>query len=103
MDHQLPVDHRHHVHMLCSVNRDVVDGGEQNPAFQILDRGSKRDATYFSFAIARIDNILGRHGPSWAKRPTLGVFSNALPELETSTRRARGRLIARYRQSTAKP
>ncbi len=35
--------------------------------------------------MARSDDILGRHGPSWAKRPELPVISNALPESDTST------------------
>ncbi len=48
----------------------------------------------------RFDDILGRHGPSWAKRPELPVISNALLEPVTSTA---GRADARFSPIGRKP
>jgi hypothetical protein len=53
----------------------------------------------------RFDDILGRHGPSWAKRPELPVISNALPEPATSTAEradARFRAIGNKRRNLEK-
>jgi hypothetical protein len=77
--------HRQHSHMSRAVNLDVVHRGEQDTAFQVLECGSEFDATWGRFTIACTGGILDRHGPSWAKRPTLPVISNALPEPATST------------------
>jgi hypothetical protein len=79
---------RQHPHMSRSVKLDVVHGREQDASFQVLERGPEFDATYSGLAIARIDGILGRHGPSWAKRPTFRVIANALACHEHRRRRA---------------
>jgi hypothetical protein len=62
-----------------SVKRDVVQGREQDASFQVLEGRPEFDATTCGgFAITRIDGILDRHGPSWAKRPAFRVIANAL-------------------------
>jgi hypothetical protein len=72
---RLWVLHRHPVDNSCSVDRDVGDRRQQDTTFQVLERTLEHNTALRGFKTARINSILDRHGPSWAKHATLSVFS----------------------------
>jgi hypothetical protein len=57
------------VHMSRPMGLEAVERRQEHTPFQVLEHGSELDAAQGGFATARSDEILGRHGPSWAKRP----------------------------------
>jgi hypothetical protein len=73
---------RHHANVTNVISGQVADAvmgpRQQKATFQVLDRCLEGNATPSRSTIGSIDNILCRHGPSWAKRPMLTVVSNAL-------------------------
>lgn len=62
---------RHHVHMRRGMNLGMVHRRQQQAILQALKSGSELHTTPVSpMTTSRSHDILGRHGPSWAKRPT---------------------------------
>jgi hypothetical protein len=60
------VMNRHLVDEGRSVDLEMVDRRKHDATFQVLERCLECDAVLRGFATARIDEFLGRHGPSWA-------------------------------------
>jgi hypothetical protein len=56
----------------------MMEPGEQEASFQVLDRRKELDAATGCFTTIPIDDILSQHGPSWAKLPTRKLTSNAV-------------------------
>jgi hypothetical protein len=52
------------------VNHRMMHPRQQETTFQVVDRGVEFDAATGCFATESTEELLGRHGPSWAKRPT---------------------------------
>ena len=62
----------------CLVDFEVMAPRQQEATFQVLDRGMESGTAAFVFTTGSIEDILCRHGPSWANRPAQTVISNAL-------------------------
>ena len=67
------------------MNNRMMEPGEQESSFQVLDRGKEFGAATGCGTTIPIDDILGQHGPSWAKLPTRNVTSNAVRDSTTNS------------------
>jgi hypothetical protein len=61
----------HHLEMGRSVNGSMMEPRQQHSAFQVFQSTLEFDAPALELPVERFDDILGRHGPSWAKRAAL--------------------------------
>ena len=58
-----------------SVPLSVVERRQQDTAFQVFKGSLEFDTPALQLPIQRFDDILGRHGPSWAKRAAQPAIS----------------------------